>query len=49
MQRTGASQGGNYSLSGIETSRLLPVELNAYLYRMERNMARLAELHDTGT
>jgi len=36
-----------YHLSDIETSNILPVELNAYLYRMERNLARLHELQAT--
>ena len=36
-----------YELSDIETSNILPVELNAYLYRMERNLARLHTLQAT--
>jgi len=36
-----------YELPDIETSNVLPVELNAYLYRMERNLARLHTLQAT--
>lgn len=32
---------GTYHLSGIATSSVIPVDLNSFLYRMERNMARL--------
>jgi len=40
---------GTFSMSAIETSNVLPVELNAYLYRMERNLARLHELQSSAT
>ncbi len=42
-------QNGTYRLADIETTNILPVELNAFLYRMERNLARLHEFHATGT
>lgn len=44
-----APQNTTYSLSGIETTNILPVDLNSYLYRMERNLARLHEFKATAT
>jgi neutral trehalase len=37
-------QNSTWALTNIVTTAVLPVELNAFLYRMEMNLARLAEL-----
>lgn len=34
------SQEGTYNLSNIATTDVIPVELNSFMYRMERNLAR---------
>lgn len=36
-------QKGEYLLHAIATTSIVPVDLNAFLYRMERNMARMHE------
>jgi alpha,alpha-trehalase len=47
LPSTQTQQNATYSLSDIETTNVLPVDLNSYLYRMEQNLARLHELQAT--